>query len=870
MQKENAEKQILPKTFKPVSYSVEIVPNIQEETFSGEITIDMETVKKDKKIFLNGVGLTIDSAVIKYGEKQIKPKIEYIEEKEQISFETEEDLNGAFNLTVNYNAKFNKNMAGFYLSSYKTAEGVEKKMATTQFEPSDARRAFPCFDEPEIKATFDISLVIDKKLTGLSNMDVKETKEEEEKKTIKFSRTPIMSTYLVAFIVGELEFIETKTAEDVLIRCFTTEGNVDKGKYALDVSSKCLSLFTKLFKIPYPLPKLDLIAIPDFAAGAMENWGLVTYRLTALLFEEGKSSIALKQRVAYVVCHELAHQWFGNLVTMKWWSDLWLNEGFATWAGTLAVDYIHPEWDVWTDFVNDEFSSALSLDCLHNTHAIQTDVNNPHEISEIFDAISYSKGASVIRMLADYLGKDVFLSGICNYLDKYQYKNAETIDLWKELDLVSSLPVSSLMKEWTLCPGYPIVSVSCKEKELVFLQERFMEGQKDSTLWKIPLKIETEKGEQTLFQDGLLKQKRDCAAVCDFEFLKVNPKQTAFFRVSYTADLLEKLSQQCKKGMLSPSDRSGIISDLFALIRFSQTDLVDGLSFISFFSQEESFFVWSKILNALGSVLSLFWKLEEEEMNKLKKFCRNLLQKEIVQIGFEYKENEDEKRQLLRTELLSFAYEVDHPETVEYLLQCFSQFFEQNKTVHPNLFKLVLASGVKNGGEEEYQKVLSFYKKNDIQADQKIAALCALISSRKDDLIQKTLGMTLDTKPDALVRGQDVIYVFSVGIRNVHARSAVWLFIKKNWDLFQKRFIGSSINMLNHIVSCLCPVFSEKKTFDEFVSFFNTKPKHGIEMKLKQVTEAISLNIKMREKNEECLKEWLCEKEGKKKRVKTE
>lgn len=863
------EKQILPKTFKPVSYIVEVIPNIQEETFSGKTIINIETIEKSKKLILNGAGLTITSAVINCDKKELKPKIEYIEEKEQIVFETEEELKNTFNIVLNYNANFNKNMAGFYLSTYKTPNGIEKKIATTQFEPSDARRAFPCFDEPELKATFDISLVIDKKLIGLSNMDIKEEIKKEEKKIIHFNTTPIVSTYLIAFIIGEFEFIETKTDDGVLIRCFTTEGDVEKGKYALNVSKKCLSLFTKLFKISYPLPKLDLIAIPDFAAGAMENWGLVTYRLTALLFEEGKSSIASKQRVAYVVCHELAHQWFGNLVTMKWWSDLWLNEGFATWAGTLAVDYIHPEWDVWSDFVNDEFSQALSLDCLHNTHAIQVDVNSPNEISEIFDAISYSKGASVIRMLANYLGEDLFLEGVCNYLKKYQYKNAETKDLWKELDLVSSRPITSLMKEWTLNPGYPIVSVSRNKNQIEFSQERFMEGQKDTTVWKIPLKIETDKGLCSIFKDDLFIKKKMSVEVQDFEFMKINPNQTAFFRVHYSVEILEEICKQCKKGKLSPSDRSGIISDLFALIKFLHVDLVDGLSFVSSFEQEENVFVWSKILGALRTILSLFWTLEELYLKKLKEVFCNLIQSKLNKIGFEYKKEENEKLQLLRTDLILFAYEIEHEETVSYLVKCFKLFFEGDKTaIHPNLFKTVFSAGIKNGGKEEYSKLFEYYKKDDTPAEQKISSLCALCSSKEEELIKKTLEMTLDTALNAPVRGQDVIYVFSYSGKNNYGKKLVWSFIKKNWDFFQKRFIGSSINILNHTVSCLSQVFSSKEEFDDFVSFFSTKSKNGIEMKLKQVTETISLNLKVKEKNEEGLKEWLNKEKIKK--VKTE
>jgi len=464
---------LLPTDVVPLHYDLSLVPDLKNYTFDGTVVINVKVKKEGLKQFtVHSNDIKISSVV--FGESN-KGTCAFNEKDTTVTFTFDSALPaGDGKVTIVYQGQLNDKMAGFYRSKY-VLNGEERVAATTQFEPTDARRAFPCWDEPEHKATFSVTLTVDKKLVALSNMPIVSETAKDEKKVVKFDNTPIMSTYLLAFFVGETECVEGKTREGVTVRVYTPVGKTEQGKFALDVGTKTLSYFTEYFGIPYPLPKLDMIAIADFSAGAMENWGLVTYRETALLIDEKNSTLSGKQRVAYVVAHELAHQWFGNLVTMEWWNNLWLNEGFATWVGNLAVDHLFPSWNIWTGFVTEYFARALSLDGLEHSHPVEVDVANSGQINEIFDAISYCKGASVIRMIAEFLGEADFKKGLHAYLSKHSYKNTVTEDLWTALGTASGKPVALNMNCWTKHIGYPYIKVSrTTDNQLNITQHRFV------------------------------------------------------------------------------------------------------------------------------------------------------------------------------------------------------------------------------------------------------------------------------------------------------------------------------------------------------------------------------------------------------------
>ena len=427
------ERVLLPADVCPTRYDITLKPDLERFTFDGSETIDIEVKSATRRIVLHAAELELHSVVLERDGVSREPEhIETNEEEDTVAFVFSEELEpGAARLAIEFTGQLNDKMHGFYRSVYRL-DGEERIMAVTQFEATDARRAFPCWDEPAQKAVFAVTLVVPLDRVAVSNMPPSAVETGDGGfKTVRFAETPVMSTYLLAFIVGEFDYVETQTKEGVTVRVYTPVGRREQGRFALDVAARTLSFFHEYFDIAYPLPKMDLLAIPDFAAGAMENWGAVTYRETAILVDPEESSAGTRQRVAIVVAHELAHQWFGNLVTMEWWTHLWLNEGFASWIEFLAVDHLFPEWDMWTQFVYTDFGRALSLDGLKSSHPIEVEVRDPKQISEIFDGISYSKGASVIRMLRAYIGAEPFRRGLQRYLGRHQYANATTEDLWQ-------------------------------------------------------------------------------------------------------------------------------------------------------------------------------------------------------------------------------------------------------------------------------------------------------------------------------------------------------------------------------------------------------------------------------------------------------
>ena len=440
----------------PKKYFIEIKPDISNLNFDGLIYINFNTKNELNEIILDSVKLNIlNCELITENNKLILTDFHTTDSKLIINQKISNNTSAT--LKIHYTGKVSNDLKGLYLSSY-NSNNKKEVLLSTQFEPTDARKVIPCVDHPNFKAIFSLKLTIPTELNAISNMPVINEKAiSKSLKEIEFSESPIMSTYLLFFAIGKISSKEIKTKQGVLIRVWATDNKEIFGDFALETSVKLLDYFESYFGVKYPLPKLDHIAIPDFAAGAMENWGCISYRENALLVDPSNSSLQTKQLVAAIIAHEMAHMWFGDLVTMSWWNDLWLNESFASWMGDKAISKIHPEWDVWTKFILDDTNRAFELDALDNSHPIEQAVDNPDEIGQLFDAISYSKGASLIRMLENFMGEATFQKGIQIYIKKHSYKNTTTDDLWNALSLNSDINVKNLMDNWTKKTGFPLI-----------------------------------------------------------------------------------------------------------------------------------------------------------------------------------------------------------------------------------------------------------------------------------------------------------------------------------------------------------------------------------------------------------------------------
>lgn len=827
----------LPHYIKPERYQLTIKPDLNGFTFTGEETIFLSLEKSVKEITLHAKELKVSKVTFNTGKSVIKSsKIIYNKKAEAVTFIFDQALKtGKGELSLSFSGILQNNMRGFYRSRY-MHEGKEKHMATTQFEATDARRAFPCFDEPAQKAIFDVTLMVPKEMTAISNtLETSVIEHEGGIKAVKFAPSPKMSTYLLAFIVGDFEFIEGKTKDGVLVRVFVTPGKKHQAKFSLDTAIKILEFYNRYFDIHYPLPVLDLIAIPDFAHGAMENWGAITYRESALLVDPEHSSASNKQWVALVIAHELAHQWFGNLVTMEWWTHLWLNEGFASYIEYLAVDHIFPSWDIWTQFSYADLGVALKLDALKHTHPIEIEVGHPDEIGEIFDEISYSKGASIIRMLAGYLGEKDFRDGLRYYLKKHSYKNASTIHLWEAFEKISKKPVREIMHTWTSQSGYPMIKVVQKPHGLEFSQSRFFsspiskKSNKADSLWQVPIDIYHLKSKQ---HERILVTEKHYTTnkYHDAEPVKLNVGETGFYRVDYPAQMLKALHPAIKSKKLNALDRIGLVRDAFAISEAGDLPVTQALDLVKAYENENDYTVWVEILSGLATLKGLFYG--QDFYSEFEKFGRRVLEKIGKEVGWHASKNEGHTRGLLRSLVLSQQIAFND----QVVIKKGVEIYKKHKSVPADIRAAVYYAVATNGNEALHKKFIKDYI-NETLSEEKNRIGRALGQFRDPKLLKKTLEFSLSQH----VRSQDTPMIFGSVWGNPVGKKIAWDMTVKNWKTLIKTY-PSSGHMLNRFIKPAA-AFTQEKDAVMLESFFKKNKTPSAKRAIEQTLEKIYSNI---------------------------
>ena len=795
----------LPDTVIPVRYELELTPDLSAWTFAGEEKVTLQVREPVREIVLNAAELALQNISLKTAAGKMVPgqaTLDTENERAVLSF-TETLPAGAAELRIQFSGIVNDKLHGFYRSTYKGADGQDKPLASTQFESTDARRAFPCWDEPALKSVFQLTLVIDKKLTAISNARVvKETAlPGTNKKEVVFADSMKMSTYLVAFIVGEFEATEPVMIGNAPLRVCAVPGKQHLTPFAIAIGKASLEHFSAYYGIPYPGDKLDLIAIPDFASGAMENLGAITFRETALLVDAERATRAELERVADVVSHENAHMWFGDLVTMKWWNGLWLNEAFATFMEMLAVDAWKPEWRRWDSFTVSR-AAAMQVDGLKSTRPIEFPVERPEEAAGMFDILTYEKGASVLRMLEQYLGDEAFRDGIRLYLRRHAYANAETTDLWDALEESTKEPVRALMDSWIFQAGYPLISVGKAPRGLRLTQRMFrylQDGSAPERRWHVPifLRATTDAGvvEKTIL---LTENEQSLDLGGPVQWAVVNAGAHGFYRVRYDGDLLATL-KGALSSRLSPVERFSLVNDAWALTLAGLSSLSDYLDLIGLLSDENDLNVWTTVI---GSGYHLDRIFDDTQSSGLKARMRALLGPAAARFGWKRGEGESDLESQLRGDLINALGVLgDEPACQGGAHELFTRYETAPDQVERNLIPALVSIVAHTGTAAEYDK---FYRrfKNAETPQEETRFLFALANFRLPGLIEKTLDLTINGE----VRTQNSPYLMRGILLNKAAREHAWAFMKTHWEEMLRQYPDNAIpRMCEGIVGLVSP-----------------------------------------------------------------
>ena len=838
-----AQAQRLPKTALPEHYTLALTPDLKTATFTGDESIDLTLTAPSKTITLNAVEITFKTvtAVVGAGVPETAT-VTLDEEKQQATFAFPSELPaGKLKLMIRYSGILNDKLRGFYLS--KTAK---RNYAVTQFESTDARRAFPSFDEPAFKATYDISLTVDAGDTVISNTNMIADKPSGAGlHTVTFATTPKMSTYLVAFLVGDFKCVSGE-ADGTPIRACATPGQEEEGKFAVSAAEYILHYYNNYFGIKYPMPKLDMIGIPDFEAGAMENFGAITYRETDFLIDEKTASLAQKKSVASVVAHEMAHQWFGDMVTMQWWDNIWLNEGFATWMSSKPIAEWHPEWHYSQDDAA-TLDGTLNLDSAPTTHAIRAKADTPSEINEMFDGISYGKGGAVLAMVENYLGKETFRQGVHNYLAAHLYANATAEDFWGAQTSTSHKPVDKIMDSFVAQPGVPLVTFTVQGKTKVeAAQSRFFltpgikaDSAKPQT-WTIPVCFKS--AEQTCELLSEAKGQTLKAPASPFLFADANGK--GYYRTAYPKPVYDNIVAHAESS-LTPEERIGLLGNEWAMIRSGQGTVGDYMDLVSAVRSDPSDIVLGA---AVGKIATIEARIATDaEREELRAWVRKEFSPVYSALGPFTKDEPQDKHQL-RSLFFGVLGSAKDPAIIAEAKAIADKFLADPASVDPEIVPDAMRIAANNGDAALYDKLLAM---SATSKDPTIQTQTMFLTAMfKDTALAKR---TLDSVADGKVKNQDSWILLAILLQNRDTRDLTWKYIQDNWAKVSAQFTTSSGNRVVSATGGFCS--AEKR--DEVMSFFTTHKVDAAERTLKQVGDSINGCIQLHEAQEPNLKKWL-------------
>lgn len=884
----------LPKSVIPRYYDLKIGDiNIGQEWFRGTLSVRLEVKSHTDELHFNYRDLIInhDLVSVKYFKDDIECEVpvnsvQELENKEYFIIKLGDILDPEMTreivITLTYEGCIQNNMTGFYKSTYKE-DGIQKVMLSTQFEATDARRAFPCMDQPDLKAIFEVTLDIPREFVALGNIPVaSEESISPSLKRVKFEPSPIMSTYLLAWAFGEFEYVESFTeglyhnAKPLPVRVYTTKGYKQDAQLASSIAPKIVDYFSQIFNAKYPLPKLDLLAVHAFSHNAMENWGLIAFRSSAVLYSEAKSDPTYKEIVAYVIAHEIAHQWFGNLVTMQWWDELWLNEGFATWVGFTALDYLYPDWNVFDGFVSNSLQTALNLDGLRNSHAIEVPVYNALDIDLVFDAISYLKGASTILMLSKYIGLEKFLKGVAKYLDTNKYGNATTHSLWKSIKEVSGKHIEVMMDSWITKVGHPLVDVDISDNgTLEVSQSRFLNdggAQKDvdKTIWWIPLNISKgPKLNDCYYVNSQIPsfetQKFELPEFKSAEaFFKLNKDTSGVYRVNYSKKVLEtNILPHFDK--LSVRDQAGLIADVASIASSGcrETSTVTFLDLLKRLTDSKlvcsDYVVWVEIGKRLKNLLVAFSSSDARLTDGLHNFARYVyedISHEICDslLSLESDDSSSFLKLKLQREILNQSA-IFSLRRAQNLAEKYFDDWNHGKAVEPSLRAFVFSTIASSESllDENRLEFMVNEAKNPSTLDAREVTLLSLGHLSNQKFADQVISYLIS--PD-IIPPMDVHFLAQPLSQNIRTKDKFWTFFRNNYDTFWNQ-LGANIAVFDRFIKGTLANYQSLDMYDQITDFFLKKDCSGFDRSLRQALDNIKINYSWYKRDKEAVEAWL-------------